>query len=480
MGTNLGLCQPCLNSVTETEDIGEHRGKEPKARPLLADLEADFKEFAGEDGVLDAKELGEIWKKCAVRKVGELTEEDKKLIETNSKAYFNQLDVHKDGKVTYEEFVTYMLGGAESQGPLAVLRDNLSASLAEDPNKINKLIERFKRWDKNGDGFITEDEMDQHIKELEEMGSQGQGKKVQRADEVRRIKEELFTEADVNHDGKIDLWEAMAHLLGRRKQPVEVLLYDISGGMADKLGKLLIGKKVAAVHSGLLIYNSEYWYGGQVFRSNPPCRDAFGEPLTAPWESPLPMSEQRPDLPVVKCGYTFVTHNEFVTWMKRNVTERYKDIKQYDLFTHSCNHFSNECIQFLTGEGLPKKIFELQQMAMTPVMLSMRPMLNKYLGGFGDAGKNVDANYFTLESAPDCARSDSQAKLVKDVLESGDVVLVEGLDGGTDSVVATILNEADGSCDLKYFDQTTGLIETKYGVQSSRVKRIESGSEVAK
>lgn len=474
----MGLCQPCINQISEVDAPAEHKTPPAKIRPLLADLEADFKEFSGDDGVLDAKELCEIWKKCAARKVGQLTAADIKLIESSSKDYFDQLDVVKDGKVSYEEFVTFMLGGSENRGALTTMRHNISASLKEDPKQLSSLIAKFKEWDKNGDGFVTPDEFEQHIAELEGMAAaaspQAARKAAASADEVRQIKEQLFLEADVDHDGRIDLWEAMAHALGRRKMPVEVLLYDISGGMADKMGKLLIGKKVAALHSGLLIYNSEYWYGGQVFRSEPPCSAAFGQPLKAPWDKPLPMSEQRPDLPVVQCGYTFVTHREFVKWMKDEVTHRYKDLAQYDLLTHSCHHFCNEAITFLTGEPLPDKIFELQRLAMTPVVMSLRPMLNKFLGGFGDAGKAVDANYFALDSSPDLTKADSQAKLVKEVLESGDVVLVEGLE--STPVVATILKEVDGSVDIKYFESSTGTIETRSGIRASRIKRVQTDS----
>ena len=88
---------------------------------------------------------------------------------------------------------------------------------------------------------------------------------------------------------------------------VEILLYDISKGMAAKLGPLLLGKSAEAasrclcirsrqaVHTGVLVYGSEYWYGpdaqtgvecaagGKLFRSDPPCRKQFGEPLTQPW-----------------------------------------------------------------------------------------------------------------------------------------------------------------------------------------------------
>ena len=53
--------------------------------------------------------------------------------------------------------------------------------------------------------------------------------------------------------------------------------------------------------------------GGRLFRSDPPCRKQFGEPLTNPWGIQLEKSEQKPELPVVRLGYTFVTHEEQTT-----------------------------------------------------------------------------------------------------------------------------------------------------------------------
>jgi len=37
----------------------------------------------------------------------------------------------------------------------------------------------------------------------------------------------------VNHNGTVDLWELLAYALGRRKTPVELLLYDLSKGYLE-------------------------------------------------------------------------------------------------------------------------------------------------------------------------------------------------------------------------------------------------------
>ncbi|CAJ1440543.1 unnamed protein product [Effrenium voratum] len=296
-------------------------------------------------------------------------------------------------------------------------------------------------------------------------------------DEVRKMMEDVFAHADVDNDGKVDLWEVMAYVLGRKKQPVELLLYDISKGMAAKLGPLLLGKSAEAVHTGVLVYNSEYWYGGKLFRSNPPCRKQFGEPLQNPWGIQLERSEQMPELPVVRLGYTFVTHEEFVQWLREGVQERYTGLHTYDLLTHSCNHFSNEVCNFLLGQGIPEKIFELQKTFLSGPIVALRPFLNRYLGGFADAEKNLDENYMSKDH--DAKAAESPEDLKKELLGSGDVVLVEGVDGIHGSVLATVLKEKDGKCEIKYFDPTEGRIETMSGVPVSKMKKTTKDCDSA-
>lgn len=473
-----GICKACLNDVGAT--TLETKAPKNKLRPLLSDLDAEFKEFAGEDGVMDCDELFSYWKAAAERKLGKLSPEDVNLLQKSTNDFFVKMDIDKGGKVTYHEFVLHMLGGAEERGPLKEMRSQINAQIARDPSKLSSLIEQFKRWDKNGDGYLTPEELEQHLEELDNVahGSQPSPRTSQtnrseaEREKLVKMKEEIFKEADVDHDGRVDLWEVMAHALGRRKQPVEILLYDISRGAAEKWGKVLIGKDVAAVHSGVLVYGSEYWYGGKVFKTAPPCSKCFGAPLAHPWNTELPHSEFNGSLPVVKAGYTFVTQKEFAAWMQKSgLVGRYTGLEKYDLLTHSCNHFSNEVVTFLTGEGLPSRILELQKMALTPGVQALRPFLNKYLGGFGEAGREVDQNYLTKESAhPDLDIKHSKScDHISDILQAGEVVLVSGIQD--EPVLATVLKEADGIFEVKYFDPSTNDITVATGVKQSQISK---------
>ncbi|CAK9068848.1 unnamed protein product [Durusdinium trenchii] len=641
-----------------------------KLRPLLCDLEEQFKKHAGHDQALDQKELAEIWIKAAEVKVGKVSPEEAAFIEQSTQEYFQIMDTDKSGKVTYEEFVAGMLGGNEDVGHMRQLRKHLNTKMKDDPKQLQKIGTARADQDKNGDGYVSREELEAgglgRLRKLAmEDGTISKDEKKQ-MDEVQKMINEMFSNADaalpsrravlrctstkfiakltvkeclagldgmrvaLSEDDKIAMQEAqgsselMDMILSGEKKPgrkkmqqntdadegaapskafqfmpssfgaskagarniqrcmedllnlyrlsfplqnifdehgnvkstgvawedtvkrspeffssyfghakkgdrsalifkhledikralmekparkhgffkllseipkgsrmmndnVEILLYDISKGMAAKLGPLLLGKSAEAVHTGVLVYGSEYWYGiglndredstsktfgspsdlfaldargGKLFRSDPPCRKQFGEPLTNPWGIQLERSEQRPDLPVVRLGYTFVTHEEFVGWLQAEVKERYTGLHTYDLLTHSCNHFSNEVCTFLLGQGIPEKIFELQKTFLSGPIVALRPFLNRYLGGFADHQKELDENFMAKDGEVEGGATAEDLKA--EMLGSGDVVLVEGVDGIHGAVLATILKEEKGKCEIKYFDPTEHRIETMF------------------
>eukprot|EP00931_Biecheleriopsis_adriatica_P005735 TRINITY_DN107214_c0_g1_i1.p1 TRINITY_DN107214_c0_g1~~TRINITY_DN107214_c0_g1_i1.p1 ORF type:complete len:494 (-),score=116.35 TRINITY_DN107214_c0_g1_i1:60-1490(-) len=474
---NSGLLTCCTNDVrVDNTDVRSTNAPQRKIRPLLCDLEDQFRAHAGEDQLLDEKELTEIWKKAAMKKVGKLVKEDEALIEQSTKEYFRMLDIDRSGKITFAEFASGLMGGTEATPHSQEMRTALNKKTKEDPQMLEKLVKDFQHWDKNGDGFVTPDELKEHLAELNDLakkdGVVDAGEAAQIA-KVEKLCEEMFHHADVDGDGKIDLWEVMAYLLGRKKQPVELLLYDISGGMAKSLGPMLLGKQFEAVHSGVMMYGgSEYWYGGKVFRSDAPCRKQFGEPLTEPWGLKLEQSEQKPELPCIRLGYTFVTHDEFVNWLKVKVTPRYSGLETYDLLTHSCNHFSNEVCTFLLGHGIPERIFELQKTFLSGPVVAIRPFLNRALGGFADAEKELDENFMAKDQDVD-----GDASHVKEsLLGTGDVVMIEGLDGVDGCVLATVIKEEDGKCSVKFFHPSENTIKTMDGVPKSKIKKTGGSS----
>jgi len=468
-------CNP-IDIVTTLDSSAERKKIQHKIRPLLTDLETQFQENCGEDGRLDRAELGVIWKKVACRKVGKLSKEDEELIEHSCDAFFFQMDISNDGYVSYEEFITFMLGTDEARGGLdvATWRKDINTSLKRNPKKLEEMIKQFKSWDKNGDGKVTKEELDEVLRDMHTNSSS-------KSDILRfeKIRDDIFDAADVDGNGNVDLWEVMSYMLGRKKTPVEVLLYDVSNGFAEKWSKVLMGKTVQAAHTGVFAFNSEYWCGGAIYRTEPPCTKCFGEPLTQYSKSePLEWSEVRPDLPVIRMGYTFVTHDEFVSWMKQNVVPRYSREK-YDLLTHSCNHYTNEVVSFLTGNPLPERIFELQKAFLTPTLLAMRPFLNKYMCCFGDAQKKIDASSGFAEDYMPEDRQENHEELISEVLGTGEMVVLKGLDGleKHDHVMGKInaVSEKGNKFDVTYFDPIQEKIVKKKGVDALKIMRLGKG-----
>jgi hypothetical protein len=246
-------------------------------------------------------------------------------------------------------------------------------------------------------------------------------------------------------------------VLGRRKTPVELLLYDISNGVSKKFSGLLLGKRFEAIyHSAVLVFGSEYWYGGDVFRTEPPNTEIFGPPLEQSVTHLMP-SIYRPELQVVHLGYTLMTLDEFHSFLYQEMMPKYTR-DNYDVMEHNCNCFSNDVVQFLTGKSIPDPVRLLPQLVMkTPTARILRPFLNRWLGGFGGgaAGKHslsqeVEGHQITTLNALDVQR---------DVL-GGDLIEVK-LTGQFDSdagevVVATVLKQDGDNVDIKYFSPTEG------------------------
>jgi len=318
--------------------------------------------------------------------------------------------------------------------------------------------------------FRSEAELRAHLTELDQM-AQGTIK----PSDIRREKElldDLMEAADVDGDGYVDTWELIAHSLGRRKTPVELLLYDISKGGAKRLGGVLLGREVEANHSAVLAFGKEWWYGGKIFQNDPPCK-AFGQPKESTVAGKMHPSAYQPELQSLHLGFTFATKDEFFTFLQ-GIAPNWTGLHQYDLLTHSCNHFSSQCISFLTGGDVPERVLELQNIALTPTVKMVRPYLNKWLGGFGEARKNCPEDaMFHYEPG-----SQAQTNVVKDMLGDCEIVQVKGVEGhGEDLILASVLAETSDHVKIKFFDACRGATVTESINVSQIVRRkvIETG-----
>jgi len=489
---NMGqICSSSLVDLgTETNSIhsclGLSRSQRAKVYPLLCDLQADFYEFAGDDGMLEESEFAGIWIRCAERKHGKLTLEEKSLIERSADRFHKVADLDGSGMVSYTEFMTFMRGGLEERGELKKMRDRLQTVVKRNPAKLAQLIKLFNAIDKNGDGFVTKQEIEEGLssssvasKQAAINGSRPPIPKLQRqaSDILGSVDlSALVEEADVNHDGKVDLWELLAYALGRRKTPVELLLYDISQGASKRFSWALLGREFEAIyHSSVLVFGSEYWYGGRVFKTIPPCVKCFGMPLSESVVKLRP-SHYHPDLMSVHLGYTLATAGEFRIFLSSNLVKKYRT-DNYDVLTRNCNGFSNEAVDFLTGASIPEQVINLPQLVMaTTTAKLLRPLLNRWLGGFGGGGNGgVTAATGETEDAADVPEEAPESE-INHALGEGSYILAAGLSGfkANDHVVCAIVRESAGKIDVRYFDPETKEIVTRIGIDKGHIiSRLE-------
>ncbi|RKO97338.1 putative pppde peptidase domain-containing 2, partial [Caulochytrium protostelioides] len=111
--------------------------------------------------------------------------------------------------------------------------------------------------------------------------------------------------------------------------PVSLFIYDLSNGLARQLSVALTGAFFPAIyHTGVVIFNREYFFGGNGIQSSAPGASPYGTPI-----------ERR------ALGNTTVTPqawNEFL----RECNSQF-GIGAYHLLTNNCNTFSDAACQFL-------------------------------------------------------------------------------------------------------------------------------------
>ncbi|KAH8584935.1 UBA TS-N domain-containing [Cryptosporidium sp. chipmunk genotype I] len=145
-------------------------------------------------------------------------------------------------------------------------------------------------------------------------------------------------------------------------EKVELHIYDLSNGMASQLSPMLLGRTIEAIyHTGVLVYGYEYFYGGGIVCVRP-------EEITR-------LYGLKP-IRTLALGTTRKTQKELNGHLESISNEFNSD--NYDLLNHNCNHFSDNIVKFLIGEGIPSYILDLPNEVMrTPFGSMILPMLQK-------------------------------------------------------------------------------------------------------
>ena len=62
-------------------------------------------------------------------------------------------------------------------------------------------------------------------------------------------------------------------------EPVTLLVYDITMGMAKGMSMMLVGQQIDAVsHTSIVVYGREYYFGGGICQSAPK-QTPYGKPI---------------------------------------------------------------------------------------------------------------------------------------------------------------------------------------------------------
>ena len=145
-------------------------------------------------------------------------------------------------------------------------------------------------------------------------------------------------------------------------QTVQVLVYDLTRGMAAQMSPMILGQRIDGVwHTGVQVFDREYYYGGGI-----QC-------------SPIGMFARSQSLPPVRVhdiGVTTKTKTELEGFL-RSINHQFTAMS-YDLLRNNCNNFSDAVCMFLLGQHIPTYIIDLPNIVFnTPGGAAFRPMIEQ-------------------------------------------------------------------------------------------------------
>ncbi|PWN48675.1 DUF862-domain-containing protein [Violaceomyces palustris] len=148
-------------------------------------------------------------------------------------------------------------------------------------------------------------------------------------------------------------------MVKEEEHPVELYVYDLSGGMASQLSLALTGKQMDGIwHTSVVVLGSEYFFGQGISIARPPGTSHHGRPLR-----------------IHHLGYTGIDPETLAEIMS-DLGERFRP-EDYNLLEWNCNHFSQELSIILTGNGIPQYIRNLPgDFLSTPFGSMLRPQID--------------------------------------------------------------------------------------------------------
>merc|ERR1740123_1221734 len=307
---------------------------------------------------------------------------------------------------------------ASSFFALSQVNEKLLLWLKFDSSVLKRLLELFiTSCEGHGDAQLSAADMRAAAKKWMADGSQGPPQaRAFFQTSAEHLKAMMFDKELLDDDDEVSYYDFMNHMIGRRKVQVQLCRYDISDGKAWYLSPLLIGRQLEGIwHTGVVVHDKEYWFGGNIFESTPG-QTPFGEPTRTTF-----------------VGYTMRTRDDLWNFVRRELTDDYTPTS-YDVLTHNCNHFSDAVLGYLLNQHVDEDVLRQPELVMnTRIAQLLRPWLNSMLGRFDAEG---DAGFSSLRSTDEQAAQDDW-----NLITPGSLVVYEYENGWT--CIARVCNKED-------------------------------------
>jgi len=244
------------------------------------------------------------------------------------------------------------------------LNRRLRRELAKNPQFLKQVLHAFETADVRGVGRLHLNDIKASFAKCQEL-----------------IEQVELAAKNPSQSQELSYYDFVAYCLGYRRSTVKLNWYDVSRGYAKWVPGTLLGHDLEGIwHTGVVAFGREYWFGGKVLAS---------EPGKAPFAGPIRCTE---------LGTTLHTREELEDWLRFDVVSRYTR-DTYDVLMHNCNHFSDEVAAFLIeGCHIPDEARRQPEALMGTSTINMvRPILNRWLGGFEGRGDSSEIDDLTEE-----------------------------------------------------------------------------------
>lgn len=234
----------------------------------------------------------------------------------------------------------------------------------------------------------------------------------------------------------ITYYEFLNYLTGQSWSTVELYFYDLTKGSGWWWTPVLLGQSMPSLwHCGVVVFDKEYRYGGNIFESNPGCT-AFGKPFKT-----------------IKLGETCRTRQDLLSFVNRHLSHQFA-VDNYQVLSNNSNHFCDALCMFLLNKHISQEVLQQPEMIMSgKVVQSLSKWLPWLKGLPAKEGKLTVKVHSEWET-----------------IEADSFVSYEYEDGWT--LVARVLEKTEYSCDLRWYSRQDNKFHVRRGVSRQAVQPL--------